>query len=250
MKATHRIVGLLLAAAAVPALAQTAGNVPPNKTVPVAKDQNAAQTKADDSYSLGLSMGTQLHGYGVDADSVNYQKMMAGVRAALAGKTATPADAQKVQNLITTARQAVGQVNAAAAAKFLAANASKPGVITTASGLQYKVLRAGAGASPKAKDTVTVDYEGHLLNGDVFDSSYKRGEPATFPVDGLIKGWEEGLQLMKPGSKIELYIPPALGYGEHGQPPIPPQSLLIFTVELKSVKTPAPAAAPAPAPAK
>src|SRR3954469_1894439 len=129
--------------------------------------------------------------------------------------------------------------------KFLAANKSKEGVKTTASGLQYKVVKEGTGRQPSATDTVKVHYEGKLLDGTVFDSSIKRGEPVEFPVNGVIPGWVEALQLMPQGSKWEVYIPSDLAYGPTGQgPTIPPASTLIFTVELLEVK--APAAEPAP----
>ncbi|MGH8148863.1 MAG: FKBP-type peptidyl-prolyl cis-trans isomerase, partial [Steroidobacteraceae bacterium] len=107
---------------------------------------------------------------------------------------------------------------------------------TTASGLQYRILRPGSGAPPRPTDEVTVNYRGTLLDGTEFDSSYKRGMPATFPVNHVIKGWREALVLMKPGSKWELYVPPELAYGEDSPPPIPPGSLLEFQVELLSIK--------------
>ncbi|MBU3956318.1 FKBP-type peptidyl-prolyl cis-trans isomerase, partial [bacterium] len=110
------------------------------------------------------------------------------------------------------------------------------GVKTTASGLQYKVIKKGTGAAPSKNDTVTVNYSGTLIDGTEFDSSYKRGKPATFPVSGVIRGWTEALQLMKAGAKYELFIPPALGYGERGSGrTIGPNAVLIFTVELISV---------------
>ena len=109
---------------------------------------------------------------------------------------------------------------------------------TTDSGLQYKVLKEGSGAQPKSSDTVTVNYRGTLMDGTEFDSSYKRGQPASFPVSGVIKGWTEALQLMKVGSKLQLFIPANLAYGEQGRPGIPPNSLLIFEVELMDVKSP------------
>jgi FKBP-type peptidyl-prolyl cis-trans isomerase FklB len=119
--------------------------------------------------------------------------------------------------------------------KFLAENKAKEGVKTTASGLQYKVLKEGEGPSPKVGDTVTVNYRGTLIDGTQFDSSYDRGEPATFPLTGVIPGWTEALQLMKKGSKWMLYIPPNLAYGERGAGNrIPPNSTLIFEVELIS----------------
>src|SRR5262249_44269997 len=143
----------------------------------------------------------------------------------------------------------VGEANHRAADKFLAENGKKPGVVTTASGLQYKVLNDGNGDSPKAADEVTVNYRGTLISGTEFDSSYKLGQPATFQVGGGTGGWTEALQLMKPGAKWQLYVPPKLAYDLQSRPPIPPGSLLIFDVELLSVKAPAPAAASAPAPA-
>jgi FKBP-type peptidyl-prolyl cis-trans isomerase FklB len=127
--------------------------------------------------------------------------------------------------------------NKAEGEAFLAANKKKPGVVTLPSGLQYKVITKGKGRSPKETDTVTVNYKGTLLDGTEFDSSYKRGEPATFPVNGVIKGWTEALQLMKEGSKWELFIPSDLAYGEKGAGNvIGPDATLVFEVELLSVK--------------
>lgn len=120
---------------------------------------------------------------------------------------------------------------------FLASNKTKPGVITLSDGLQYKVITEGQGEKPKANDTVIVHYSGTLIDGTEFDSSYKRGEPATFPVKAVIPGWVEALQLMKVGSTWELYIPPALAYGERGAPPaIGPNQTLIFKVTLIGIK--------------
>lgn len=119
---------------------------------------------------------------------------------------------------------------------FLMANKQKPGVVTLADGLQYKVIKEGAGAKPTANDTVTVNYKGTLIDGTEFDSSYKRHEPASFPVNAVIPGWTEALQLMKVGSVWELYIPAALAYGDRGAPPvIGPNQTLIFQVELLAV---------------
>ncbi|MDX1901189.1 MAG: FKBP-type peptidyl-prolyl cis-trans isomerase [Gammaproteobacteria bacterium] len=119
---------------------------------------------------------------------------------------------------------------------FLAANKTKPGVHTLPDGLQYKIITPGNGAKPTANDSVTVDYRGTLIDGTEFDSSYKRGQPATFPVNGVIQGWQEALQLMPVGSKWELYIPPTLAYGTVGAPPlIGPNQTLIFQVELKKI---------------
>lgn len=123
----------------------------------------------------------------------------------------------------------------AKAAAFLAENAKKAGVKTTASGLQYEVITEGKGARPKATDQVKVHYEGKLVDGTVFDSSVKRGEPVTFPLNQVIPGWTEGVQLMTVGSKYRLVIPAALGYGEQGAGPIPPNAVLVFEVELLDI---------------
>lgn len=133
---------------------------------------------------------------------------------------------------------AEAETNKKAGEAFLAENKKKDGVKTTASGLQYQVMTAGKGKSPKETDTVSVQYKGTLLDGSEFDSSYKRGEAATFPVNGVIKGWTEALQLMKEGDKWKLFIPSALAYGETGTQggPIGPNAVLIFEVELVSVK--------------
>ena len=135
--------------------------------------------------------------------------------------------------------------NKAEGADFLAANKAKPGVVTLPDGLQYTVLTEGSGAMPQADNVVSVHYRGTLLDGTEFDSSYKRGQPAQFPVNGVIRGWTEALQLMKTGSKWKLFIPSELAYGENGQRSIPPNSVLIFEVELLSVQPSAPPAPPA-----
>jgi FKBP-type peptidyl-prolyl cis-trans isomerase len=120
---------------------------------------------------------------------------------------------------------------------FLAANAKKEGVTTTASGLQYKVLEAGTGARPSAKDSVNVHYRGTFIDGKTFDSSYDRGQPISFPLNGVIKGWTEGVQLMPVGAKYEFYIPHDLAYGENGAGGvIPPYATLIFVVELLGIE--------------
>ncbi|TRW17255.1 FKBP-type peptidyl-prolyl cis-trans isomerase [Glacieibacterium frigidum] len=133
-------------------------------------------------------------------------------------------------------QSAVDAVRPADAA-YLKANKGKPGVITTASGLQYQVLTEGKGAKPTKSDTVAVHYEGKLIDGTVFDSSYQRGQPAVFPLDAVIPGWTEGVQLMTTGSKYRFVIPPELGYGKRGAPgAIPPNSVLLFDVELLAVR--------------
>jgi FKBP-type peptidyl-prolyl cis-trans isomerase FklB len=154
---------------------------------------------------------------------------------------------------------AEGDANKKEGDAFLAANKTKEGVVTLPSGLQYKILKEGNGPKPTASDSVVCNYKGTLINGTEFDSSYKRGEPATFPVTGVIKGWTEALQLMPVGSKWQLFIPPDLAYGPRGTPggPIGPNATLIFEVELISIKdknpppdkVPAPGAAPEKSPA-
>jgi len=147
----------------------------------------------------------------------------------------------------TQARTQLAAKNKKAAEEFLAANATKAGIVSTPSGLQYKVLAEGSGESPKSLDNVTVHYKGTLLDGTEFDSSYKRNQPATFGVGSVIKGWTEALQLMRPGAKYELFIKPELAYGEAGRPGIPPNSLLTFEVELLSFQSqPVPPTPPQP----
>src|SRR2546429_2683126 len=246
--------GATLAAAEEPAAGATTAAAPaaPAKKAPAktgaAKEASAKAGSA--SYSVGVSMGEQLRGSGVTPALINPQELAQGVRDAVGGKASlTDKDRENIRNLVN----AVGESNHAAAVKFLAENGKKPNVVTTASGLQYKVLNAGNGESPKKTDEVTVNYRGSLLNGTEFDSSYRRGQPATFPVSGVIPGWTEALGLMKPGAKWELFVPPQLAYDLQSRPPIPPRSLPIFEVELLSVKgaaTPAPptsSASPAPA---
>ncbi len=136
--------------------------------------------------------------------------------------------------------QEKADANKKAGEEYLAANKDKEGVKTTESGLQYKVIEAGEGESPKATDIVKVNYEGKLIDGTVFDSSYERGEPVAFPLNQVIPGWTEGVQMMKKGGKYEFFIPSDLAYGEAAQPGIEPNSTLLFTVELLDFKSPQP----------
>jgi FKBP-type peptidyl-prolyl cis-trans isomerase len=203
---------------------------------------SAGSEKSARSYSLGLMWGEQLRNSGVTADAISAAGIAHGVQDAISGKAAvSDADRQNIRALAASA----GDSNHNAAAKFLAENGRKPGIRTTASGLEYQELKAGSGDSPKMGDSVSVHYRGTLLDGTEFDSSYKRGQPATFEVGHVIPGWNEALQLMKPGAKWKLYIPPQLAYDL--RPPqgsgIGPGSMLVFEVELLSVK-PAAAAAP------
>ena len=259
--AAAALTAILLANAQQPPAGAAASSPPATNPAPkkpaAAGATQAAAGAADEknavSYSLGVSMGDQLRSNGIAAESVNPQRLAQGVHDALSGKVKmTEADQNNITKLVRTSVEGAAEANHQAAAKFLAENGKKPGVTTTASGLQYKVQAAGSGESPKATDEVTVNYRGTLLDGTEFDSSYKRGQPATFQVSRVIPGWTEALQLMKPGAKYQLFIPPQLAYDLRSRPPIPPGSMLIFDVELLSAKAPAPAAAnptPPPAPA-
>jgi len=198
--------------------------------------------KAQASYSLGVSMGDQLHHLGLTGDSIATERLTQGLRDALSGKVAmTASDQENIANFVKSARNGMADTNRTAAKAFLTENGKKKDVVTTATGLEYHVVSEGSGASPKATDEVTVNYRGTLLDGTEFDSSYKRGQPASFPVNGVIPGWQEALVLMKPGSKWELFIPPNLAYDVNSPPSIPPGSMLKFEVELIKVKQPAPA---------
>jgi FKBP-type peptidyl-prolyl cis-trans isomerase FklB len=206
------------------------------------------------SYSIGVNIGMNFKKQNVD---INPDVLVQGVKDSLASKPQMTVDQIRETMMAfekdMQQKQAdLAKKNTAEGDKFFAENKIKEGVKTTGSGLQYKVLKEGTGAQPKSSDTVTVNYRGTLLDGTEFDSSYKRGEPATFPVGGVIKGWTEALQLMKTGSKFQLFVPANLAYGD--RPPgaqIPPGSTLIFEVELMDVKSPQPAgasAAPSPSP--
>ena len=228
--------------------ATAAPTAPKSKSAKSGAAATAVGANSAASYGMGVSMGEQLCAGGVSPADINSERLLQGVRDGLAGKAKlTDADRKSINDLLRSSYEAQGDKNHRAAAAFLAENAKKPNVVTTASGLQYKVLNAGSGDAPKASDSVTVNYKGTLLDGTVFDSSYTRGEPATFQVNRVIPGWTEALQLMKPGAKYQLFIPPQLAYDLKSRPPIPPGSLLLFDVELLSVKPAAAAGAEAPA---
>jgi FKBP-type peptidyl-prolyl cis-trans isomerase len=197
------------------------------------------------SYAIGMSIAHNLKSQGVD---VKGTVVAQGLKDVLTGAKPLLTD-EEAQATLGKARDAMmkkAQTEHEAAATqgkkqgeaFLAANKSKQGVVALPDGLQYKILTAGTGPKPTASDTVEVDYKGSLLDGKEFDSSYKRGQPATFPVTGVIKGWTEALELMPVGSKWQLFIPPDLAYGDRGagNGDIPPGSTLVFEVELKSIK--------------
>ena len=233
----------------------------PKTESPAAKDQKNQETgplkdqKDKVSYSIGLDIGTTLKRQLID---VNESLLDQGIKDGLSGGKPLLTDEQ-VKEVMSTfqkdmmakqaaARKATGEKNAEEGKKFLEENKKKEGVKTTASGLQYKVLKEGSGASPKETDTVKVNYRGTLINGTEFDSSYKRGQAATFPVNRVIKGWTEGLQLMKPGSKYQFFVPSDLAYGERGAgSDIGPNAVLMFDVELLEVVAPTPTPSPRPA---
>jgi FKBP-type peptidyl-prolyl cis-trans isomerase len=223
-------------------------------SVAVAQDAAPPQFKTLEdrvSYIIGMQFGEDMKSNQIKIDPAllirGLQDALAGAKPALseAEVTATFQEFQKQQRAAGEAKmleqnpelKAVAEKNGAAAAAFLTENGKKEGVVTLPSGLQYKVVQAGAGATPKATDTVQTHYRGRLLDGTVFDSSYDRGQPAMFGVTQVIPGWTEALQKMKVGDKWELYIPGNLAYGLRGSPPaIGPNSLLIFDIELISVE--------------
>ena len=224
-----------------PAASSSSGTTgkPATASKPAGAGKPSATSAA--SYSLGVSMGEQLRANDIPADAVNSERLAQGVRDALSGKVKmTETDRNNIKSLLVASREAAGEAGHRAAAKFLAENGKKPDVITTASGLQYRVVAPGKGDSPKASDEVIVNYRGKLLDGTEFDSSYQRGKPVTFPVNHVIPGWTEALQLMKPGGKYELFVPPQLAYDLNPPQgaPIPPGSMLIFDVELVGIKPP------------
>jgi FKBP-type peptidyl-prolyl cis-trans isomerase FklB len=239
------VLGITLAILAAPAFAEDR---------PALKD---AKDKV--SYSIGLDIGMTFQKQKME---INTDVLAAGVKDGLSGAKPllTPEEVRQVMTQFSkdmrektaAASKEVAEKNTKEGEKFLAENKAKPGVKTTASGLQYKVDKEGNGTPPKETDTAVVNYRGTLIDGTEFDSSYKRGEPATFPVNRVIKGWTEALQLMKPGAKYHLYIPSNLAYGPGGTGgDIGPNATLIFEVELLSVKpgeaTPPSEAAPSAA---
>ena len=213
---------------------------------PVAKSQPLVlKTQKDKtSYAMGMNIGTGLRKQSIDIDPAILSR---GLRDAFSnGKTALTEDEARtvltqLQNDMRkkqqeTAQQA-GAANKSQGAAFLEANKAKEGVVTLPSGLQYKVLQEGTGATPVATDQVVCNYRGTLLDGTEFDSSYKRGQPATFPVNRVIKGWTEALQLMPVGSKWQIFVPAELAYGDSGAgPQIGPGATLIFEIELISIQ--------------
>ncbi len=210
-----------------------------------AQDTPSLKTQQDKvSYSIGRNIGENLKRQSVD---VNQDALAAGIKDALSEGQPLLSD-EEVRKVLSefqqemrvkaeTSMNELGEKNKKEGEAFLSANKKNEGVITLPSGLQYKVITEGTGKSPQASDTVTTHYRGTLIDGTEFDSSHKRGEPATFPVGGVIAGWTEALQLMKVGSKWQLFIPSDIAYGARGAGQmIGPHASLIFEVELLSIK--------------
>lgn len=190
-----------------------------------------ANQKEKASYAIGIDMGNSLKKNKIDVDP---DLLYRGIKDALGSGKQLLTEKEVRETLVALQKEMQAKF-AEKNKTYLAENKKKEGVKTLPSGLQYRVLKQGTGKSPQATDSVTVNYRGTLVDGTQFDNSYERGQPATFPVNGVIRGWTEALQLMKEGSKWELVIPSDLAYGPQGRPGIPPNSTLIFEVELISV---------------
>jgi len=225
---------------------QTSAANPQQSPAPETQNNPALKTQKDKvSYAIGMNIGANLHRQSVD---VNPKVLQQGLEDALAGgKTLLSEDEARAtltefQNDMRKKQQEkmqqAGEANKKEGEAFLAANKAKDGVVALPSGLQYKILTSGTGPKPTASDSVVCNYRGTLIDGKEFDSSYTRGQPATFPVSGVIKGWTEALQLMPVGSKWQLFVPSELAYGDRGTgPDIGPNATLIFEVELLSIQS-------------
>jgi len=256
MKRSPRLLLTVAVAASLTILA--AGCKPGDKTPEkaAATTEKATGTKAipglptekeQVSYMIGMAMAKQLE---TAKDEVDVDTIAKAIKTSLAGEKLLMTDqqaaeiaqsfSQKMQAKQIAKMMADARTNLAAGEAFLAKNAKVAGVKTTASGLQYQVITEGNGAKPKATDVVRVNYKGSLLDGKTFDSSYDRGEPATFPLNQVVPGWQEGIALMPTGSKYKFWIPANLGYGDKGTPggPIPPNAMLVFEVELLDIVKP------------
>jgi FKBP-type peptidyl-prolyl cis-trans isomerase FklB len=188
------------------------------------------------SYSLGTVLGASIANAGFS--TLNYDLLMKGISDAINGNELAISNEQAnmfLNEYVATLNEKKSMRNLEIGQKFLAENGKKQGVITLPSGLQYKVITEGEGKSPVDTSFVTVHYTGTFMDGKVFDSSVERGQPAQFPVNGVIPGWTEALKLMKPGSKWIIYLPASLAYGETGNRSIEPNTVLVFEVELISV---------------
>ncbi|MCC9607869.1 FKBP-type peptidyl-prolyl cis-trans isomerase [Blastopirellula sp. JC732] len=201
---------------------------------------NTVMQKA--SYIIGRQFGADIKS---NLPNVDVKALLEGINEAIEGKPSQLTEEQiqatrvELQKVMIAEQMKMAEADKKKGLDFLAENAKKPNVKTTKSGLQYIVEKEGTGAMPKETDDVVCHYKGELIDGTVFDSSYERGEPARFPVNGVIQGWQEALQLMKQGAKWKLFIPSELAYGERGNPAIPPNSVLVFDIELLEVLPPA-----------
>lgn len=222
----------LLLVCAAPAFAQDNEDVDPPRA-----EKAPMASKADKSYAMGINIGRSIAGDDIDVD---VDEVIRGLADGIDGKKPRLTDEQ-LENAMLALQHEVRARTLARLKKqgeeFLAANKKKEGVVTLPSGLQYKVIKAGKGKSPKATDTVDTHYHGTLIDGTVFDSSIQRGEPVSFPVNRVIPGWTEALQKMKVGDRWQLFIPSDLAYGERGTPDgtIAPHSVLVFDVELLGI---------------
>jgi FKBP-type peptidyl-prolyl cis-trans isomerase len=245
-----RIVTALVLGVLMVGSAAAQEEVPPAKkaTAPPAAAAKAPREtlktqKERSSYAIGLDIGRMLRTQGVDCDLLALHR---GIEHALASTKPELSDAEIREAMQELAKEAqarrektmkeLSEKNKAEGKEFLAANAKKQGVKAAKSGLQYKVVKEGTGPSPKATDLVRTHYHGTFIDGQVFDSSVERGQPAVFPVNGVIAGWTEALQMMKVGSKWQLVVPPELAYGQNGSGDIPPNATLIFDVELLGIE--------------
>jgi len=236
--------------------AKTPGTTPPKpRTATGTKTPLTLKTDKDKaSYAIGVNIGKSMRKDTVDIDPAIFSR---GMKDALSGGKLLLTDDEMKATLTKlqvdlrvkqeAAMQKAGEINKKAGDDFLAQNKTKEGVVALPDGLQYKILKAGTGPKPAATDQVVCNYRGTLIDGTEFDSSYKRGQPATFPVSGVIKGWTEAVQLMPVGSKWQLFIPADLAYGNRApSPEIGPNATLIFEVELLSIQNKAAAQAPNP----
>lgn len=254
MKLTHLAVFTMSLFAATQAVAT--GSTEPTQsmaTTPATATTPELSKEEKLSYSVGYNVGKSLKQQDIQ---INVDLLIKGIKESLSGQSTVLTAEQVSQTLTEFQKERLAkqveefkkktEANTKVGQDFLEQNKKKEGVVTLASGLQYKVLKSGAegGKKPKAADTVTTHYKGTLLDGSEFDSSYKRGEPTSFPVEGVISGWTEALQLMKEGDKWQLFVPPELAYGARGTPDgkIGPNQTLIFEVELISVADPKDAA--------
>jgi FKBP-type peptidyl-prolyl cis-trans isomerase FkpA len=232
-KMIKRIVFTLLLSTSV-LFACSAGGKSEKKSQP---DGANPVADADTSYAFGVALGSDFKQAGLHFD---YDALIQGFKDSLEGNETRITMEEAIPLIQTAMRDAMArqtEENKQKGVDFLSENGKKPGIMTTSSGLQYELITSGTGVKPQPTDTVSVHYEGTLLDGTVFDSSYERNEPAEFPLDQVIPGWTEGLQLMDVGSSYRLFIPSDLAYGEQGAGNfIPPNSTLIFKVELLEIK--------------